>query len=75
MNCMGLPGPALLGFGVFDPLGRVGPGLDLLTSGRAGSGRVYIYICLKRGQRAGLCRVGTGWPALGYPGIYIYVYI
>ena len=37
---MGLPGPGLLGFGVFNPLGRVGPGLDLLTSVRAGLGQV-----------------------------------
>ena len=72
---MGLPGPGLLGFGVFNALGRVGPDLDLLTSGRAGLGRVSICIYLKLGQRAGFCRVGTGWPALGYPDIYIYIYV
>ena len=54
---VGLRRLGLLGFGVLNPLDQVGPGLDLLTSGRAGFCQVgtglpalgnpdlYIYIC------------------------------
>ena len=71
---MGLPVPGLLGFGVFNPLGPVVPGLDLLTSGRAGLGRAHIYIYLKPVQRAGCCWLGMGWPALGHPDMLSHVH-